>query len=423
MRAHPAPTRVGWLDGLRGVAALQVVLLHYAIAFLPGIGLGAPALVRFPWEHAFIGTPLAFLLDGSSAVYLFFIMSGVVLTYAFDAAPRDVIASILRRLTRLGVPMAAATIFAAVLFFWLPDAHVTAAGITESHWLRGIGPADLSLAEVWHQITLEGMLAGFAGVSMIPEWATAQLALAPTGHAYNPPLWSLHVELVGSLLVLLLVAIRSLADKNMYRATCVVLAICFFNSSLGLFIFGHAAADWLGRPVARWAWLPGLSCLTAGVALCVAGQLNIVTLIGAYLPAPPIGLSNGGDVMQKTFGAALVFIGVTHLPTVQLILEKPAARWLGKISFSLYLVHFPIMATVVAALFVRCNQTMPYGPSVALACLMGAAVSLIAAVLFDRWIDRSAIAFSRRLGLMFKNRAASRPLDLLTRPVPTRVSS
>jgi peptidoglycan/LPS O-acetylase OafA/YrhL len=29
--------RVAWLDGLRGIAAMQVVLLHYVSTFLPAV--------------------------------------------------------------------------------------------------------------------------------------------------------------------------------------------------------------------------------------------------------------------------------------------------------------------------------------------------------------------------------------------------
>ena len=47
----PREDRVGWLDGMRGIAAVQVVLLHYATAFLPGLGLHDRAMMHHRWEQ------------------------------------------------------------------------------------------------------------------------------------------------------------------------------------------------------------------------------------------------------------------------------------------------------------------------------------------------------------------------------------
>jgi hypothetical protein len=52
--------RVAWVDGLRGIAAMQVVLLHYACVFLPAIGFHESSLAHFGWESAFVRTPLDF---------------------------------------------------------------------------------------------------------------------------------------------------------------------------------------------------------------------------------------------------------------------------------------------------------------------------------------------------------------------------
>src|SRR6202011_2052171 len=74
--------RIAYLESIRGLAALQVLLLHFLSAF-------APCLVFTPPPDAIVArtvhlSPLYFLYDGYSAVYIFFVLSGYVLTRSFE---------------------------------------------------------------------------------------------------------------------------------------------------------------------------------------------------------------------------------------------------------------------------------------------------------------------------------------------------
>jgi peptidoglycan/LPS O-acetylase OafA/YrhL len=87
-------------------------------------------------------------------------------------------------------------------------------------------------------------------------------------------------------------------------------------------------------------------------------------------------------------------------------LQRPVMRWLGKLSFSLYLVHFPLLFTCVAAHFTVLDRFLPYGLSVTIASLTGIAISLLTAIPFERWIDRPAIRLSRTAG-QFRRRVVT----------------
>src|SRR5580698_7627746 len=95
--------RIGYLDGVRGLAAMQVVFGHYAHAF-------APDWVR----------PLGFFADGDSAVLLFFLMSGLVLTPSFERTPNALVTGLARRIVRLDLPLTASVLFAYALQMTLP---------------------------------------------------------------------------------------------------------------------------------------------------------------------------------------------------------------------------------------------------------------------------------------------------------------
>src|SRR5690349_6390800 len=112
------PGKVEYLEGLRGVAAMQVLLLHFLTGFLPGT-------VSRVWP------PFNLAFDGHTAVYVFFLISGTVLTPSF-ARPGSFPVKLARRVVRLGIPVAAAAGIATVLIAWLPEAHRQAAALTGS---------------------------------------------------------------------------------------------------------------------------------------------------------------------------------------------------------------------------------------------------------------------------------------------------
>jgi len=85
-----APRRLDYLESLRGLAALMVVLHHHYMT--------APFLqevVRF--------TPLRFLINGRSSVIFFFVLSGFVIVYGILNGSRKFSYPnfVLRRLVRI----------------------------------------------------------------------------------------------------------------------------------------------------------------------------------------------------------------------------------------------------------------------------------------------------------------------------------
>ncbi|WP_368259248.1 acyltransferase family protein, partial [Blautia wexlerae] len=78
--------RLRSLDGLRGLAAV-IVLVHHALLVIPALAApyyGQTVQPGLPW--LLVHTPLHLLWAGTEAVYLFFILSGLVLTLAARSA-------------------------------------------------------------------------------------------------------------------------------------------------------------------------------------------------------------------------------------------------------------------------------------------------------------------------------------------------
>lgn len=103
-----------FINGTRGIAALQVVLLHYAAFFLPGFSR-VQKDGHFLWESALTNSPLYFLIDGQNAVSIFFIMSGFVLTPAFSNAAISIQRNVAKRFIRLFLPVSASVLLSMLL--------------------------------------------------------------------------------------------------------------------------------------------------------------------------------------------------------------------------------------------------------------------------------------------------------------------
>ena len=201
--------KVQYLEGLRGIAAMQVVLLHFVTGFMP-----------YTAEHAW--PPLRILFDGHTAVYVFFLISGAVLTPSF-ARPGAFAAKLLKRVVRLGIPVAAAAAIATALIAAMPEAHLRAATLTGSAWLAMDSSGAPTLLHLTREIGLDSLLLGYREATLFAPLASQ---LPPMEHSLDAPFWSLHLELYGSLLVLCLVTLRIWSARLHWMAIAAC-ALCF----------------------------------------------------------------------------------------------------------------------------------------------------------------------------------------------------
>ncbi len=378
--------RLGYLEGLRGIAALQVVLLHFVTAFRPS----------WPDRAGILG----FVFDGHSAVYIFFLISGAVLSRAFAREGAGVARRIAQRVVRIGIPVAAACVFAALLLAAMPAAHGIAARLGGSPWFAMDSSGPATLAQVLRETAEEAMVTGYADTTLLPARLVAWLGLDPLADSLDAPFWSLHMEMAGMLLVLALVRLR--AAPRWHAAAILLCALGFGGQAVFLFVLGHLAARRLGTKRSE----AGLALLALGIAMCAAKDWRWVDGIRAALAHLMLLPMPGLYQFQSQCGAVLVFAGIALSPLALRALSIRPARWLGRLSFGLYLVHFPILFTVVATAWSAMAGRLPGGLALALAFALLLALSLLAAAAFARFVDRPAIALGRRIA-----RPARRPVQ------------
>ena len=195
--------RIKYLDGLRGVAALQVLLLHLLSCYMPALVFAGPNDGTLPGEIH--GSPFGLLYDGSAAVYLFFLISGFAITCAYDPGS-DYIALMTARVVRFALPLTLACYLTWAIGNYDQSDYLTAAGITGSGWMGALWHYPRGAIQPLRDALINGLLVGYPTAS--PIAAVLPGITQPLAQSLLPPMWTLNTELRGTILVLLLARLR-----------------------------------------------------------------------------------------------------------------------------------------------------------------------------------------------------------------------
>lgn len=351
------------LDGLRGLAAL-VVLFHHCFLISPQLaaaveGTGTGPIESWAWWLTY--TPLHLLWAGKEAVFVFFILSGFVLTLPFLRESRPSwMAYYPKRFVRIYLPAWASLAFA------------------------------LMLAWVWPVVADSSSSGYYNAHAQMPNVFRDALLLGGSG-ALNSPLWSLQWEMLFSLFlpVYLLAALRFrrlwfigavglillIGVGNVLHSTALI-----YMPMFGIGVLMACRRDLLeqlaGR-LTRWSWA---GIVTASLVLLCSNWI---------FPQVP-----GATSLATLGGAMLVFAFIAWSPVISLG-RDPRVHWLGKRSFSLYLVHEPIVISVTVVLQTTHPLTV---------MLLAVPISLVAAEAFYRAVERPSHKLAGIVGNAFSRR-------------------
>jgi peptidoglycan/LPS O-acetylase OafA/YrhL len=203
-------SRLDCLDGLRGVLCGIVVVHHFRCGLDPCLVFGDSAewiLGEDPSVFCANTSPTPFLeplANGTFAVAVFFVMSGVVLSHRFlwqannhcKTKPKDPPPpqpffyqswrmAVVKRYFRLCLPCAAALLWAYALGGW--TVHEEVAAITRSRWLWTL---NMRRPSSWWGLVSQMVWGVWHGTCTL-----------------NNAIWTMKVELLGSFVVLGLVAV------------------------------------------------------------------------------------------------------------------------------------------------------------------------------------------------------------------------
>ena len=313
------------MDGLRGVAAL-VVVFHHALLVVPE--LAAPYMTGFESVSGLyfwlLYSPLHVGWAGTEAVYVFFVLSGFVLARSVMRSSQfDWIAYFPSRLVRLYLPVVGAVAFAAATIAIVPRVGQV------SSWVS-FHPATYTVTTILQDLVL------IDGTSNVVS-----------------PLWSLQWEVLFSLLLPAIVVVA----RGRWFAVTVVLALTLttigfftgvlFVAFMPMFVIGVALAY-------HWGYVESASARIAqrrsGAFIWLAVVGSSAVMLCSYWLLYPIA-ANSTLLIPLTrpivvVGAVLLVIAAAMWAPLKALLSRRLFQWLGLISFSLYLVHEPVIVAL-----------------------------------------------------------------------------
>lgn len=401
--------RLATLDSIRGVAALVVVVHHCLLTqpafsdfFFSNWRTPATGTVEFMLFH----TPLRIVWDGYEAVTLFYVLSGLVLALPWiEGRPPTYRTYAIKRVCRIYLPYCAIIVVAAGLNSLLrPVTEVPglSAWVNTMTWSTPVTPWSLMdhALMIGHYMTING-----AVHSLIWEMRVSLLFPLLMLPLIRWRAWGAVASVVGlaGLVVGIQFALASSGggDSMLHSATDVgamgelalevrrtaYYAIFFVLGAL-LTLYLTAIRRWL----ARTAPYGGVACLVAGLFVIQAHWTQV----------------RQAQEMFVALGSALVIIGALAPGSIETALSHRSLRFLGRISYSLYLVHVPLILASVLLL----DGVLPIG--VVLVCVPP--VAIILGWLFHETVAEPCVRLGQRLALRTTRHLTTTSVEL-TQPV------
>ena len=321
------------LDGLRGVAALMVIIFHCFETYIPVFGTQIV-------NHGYL------------AVDFFFVLSGFVIGYAYDDRwdKMTTWGFFKRRLTRLHPMVIAGTLIGAALFFF--------AGAAFPETLK---------TPFW-----KFALCLVMGLLMIPCPNSLDIRGWSELNSFNGPQWSLTFEYIGNILYAFV--FRHL-PKIALAILCVICAFFTLDLTMGWDVFGFFPDGPHYTVIGGWSLTPDqlyigftrllypficgllISRILPGLRSEANPSGSPIHLKGGFwwcslalivlFSIPCIGGKTGvQDGIYQAVCILLVFPLIVLAGSGSVTTHKKSTaicKWLGDLSYPLYITHYPIM--------------------------------------------------------------------------------
>lgn len=384
--------RIAWMDGLKGLSCIFILLHHFIMGFYPAAYSGDYNLshMRSQADVAFAQSPLAFFAIGDLWVSVFCMISGFVIAYQVFRMTQEgqLSKALLKRYPRLMLPVffVSAFVFVMLQFGWFYNSQ--AAALTHSEWLDLFYHDKSGIIELFTDCLIDDWFVGLRTI-------------------YSNAFWMLKDLFLGSFVAYILAIMGKSLKKNLvfvYIFVCIL--YLSINSRMADFSFGVLLA---------FLFMQYGSLFEQKKKLFV--PLGIVLLVvGFFLGAYPVAVepTNGyrylagiGNFLYHRLTPYLFYhklavfallLGIFMLHGLQKVLETKICLFLGKVSYAVYLIHIPVLFSLTALLFVKLyGVLLQYNLAALLALLISLVVIVALSWLFYHFIEKRCVRFTNWL--------------------------
>lgn len=355
--------RIGWLDGLKGIACILIFCHHFALIFFPATFYGPWAASRLSGIDTYLAqSPFGVLLNGNFLLSVFCMLSAFVLSaQVLRMEDRSRLGTVIaKRYFRLMPPLFGVGLAVWLLLRFGLFSGAEVAAVTGSPWAGLYYRGTLSFRE-------------FLEAALVKVWFYGDESLSTA-------FWMLSRLFYGSFLSVLLSTIAWKYRKRAWIFYVAAAALLFDRSELLLaFVLGTLLA---------WMLENGIRLPRFAPPLAVAAGL----VLGGYPSG--IGATNFYRFFRglnfpdwHILGAFLMLLGILCWEGAQKFLSAGLFRWLGKISYSVFLIHIPLLFSLSAGIFLWTEGSCGYLGGVAVSFVASLGVLLAVSWLYYRFVE------------------------------------
>lgn len=369
--------RLYYLDSLKYIFCLMIFWAHLAGVFWT---LCDPRPELRPELQLLFTYPLSVLVDSSLALYGFCILSGYLASFKRTTA-QNLLPQLLARYLRFVVPFFFINLVAFILYYTVGYPTAEASALLHNAWLATYYTHAPTIPELLHAtFTLDGDLNGplwmmkyiLYGTCIIYLYNAVErkLQLRARGQAQDANaggrddlagggrtcsgLLPLRLFQLGCLAVFVY-SFFHLPEPNFFHVHLVLMGVLLrkLDDALKSWIMQHKKD---GSPALRCFFL---LLVLLPVALDAGGlQRVLYPFFRAHCPAiAPVFIWNAYWVMLFSFS---LIVGVMNCPPLQRALEWTPLKRVAPMNFAVYLVHFPLIASLSLHLYLRLVNRISY---------------------------------------------------------------